>query len=186
MMSSLSRSAFAVFLALLASVSIARASDVEGTPIPRDPKPNFSDMAFLAGTWNCSIDSSRRPRPFNTKATTSIDSSGYWMVTRTITEPVPWNPITITTTDYVTYDPTTTRWIDISMDDYGAYDVSAAPGWTGNSIVWTEIAYPKLHGAAKNHPRTLTKIDNAKTVLDASFVESSGHRVRIRTTCTRA
>ncbi len=185
MISCVRRCALGLFLAICASASLAQAAGVEATPIPHDPRPNFTEMQFLVGTWNCSIDSSRRPRPFGMQATISIDSSGYWMVTRSITDAVPWNPHTIMTSDYVTYDPTTSRWIDISMDDYGAYDVSAATGWTGNSIVWTELAYPKLHGVSHNNPRTFTKISDSKTVDDTSIVEASGRQVRVKTTCTK-
>jgi len=158
---------------------------VESTPIPRDPKPDFSAMSFLLGTWNCTIDSARRPRPFSATETTSISTDGYWMVTRTVTPPVPWNPITITATEYVTYDATRRQWIDMLMDDYGAYDMSASPGWSGNSIVWTEVAYPQLHGASTNHPRTFTKISDTKTVAEQPFNEASGRLVSVKTTCTK-
>jgi hypothetical protein len=158
---------------------------VEHTPIPRDPKPNFVAMQFLLGSWDCEVASSRRPRPFAQHATTAISPDGYWMITRTITDKVPWNPITITNTEYVTYDPTTQRWIDMGMDDYGAYDVSASPGWSGEGITWTEIAYPKLHGAATNDPRVLKKISDTQTETDTSFTEGAGQRVSIKTTCTK-
>ncbi|MGB6987583.1 MAG: hypothetical protein WBD74_16545 [Candidatus Aquilonibacter sp.] len=159
---------------------------VEATPIPRDLKPDFSSMTFALGTWHCTVDSSRRPRPFATTATTSISPDGYWLITRTITGKVPWNPITITTTDDVTYDRTTSRWIDVSMDDYGAYDVSASPGWNRTTIVWTELVYQKLHGLTSTHQRTLSKVSATKTVLDQAFAEGSGKRVTVRTTCTKA
>jgi hypothetical protein len=179
-------SSFTLTILLMASAgSFAWAAGVEQTPIPRDPKPNFSSMQFLLGRWNCMVDSARRPRPFRTVQTTSIDPSGYWMVTRTVTGKVPWNPITITAMDYVTYDVTTSRWIDISMDDYGDYDLSSSPGWIGNSMVWTDVAYPKLHGAATNRPRTFTKVSDAKTVLSAPFAEASGRLVAVTTTCTK-
>lgn len=158
---------------------------IASTPIPRDPKPNFASLQFLVGSWDCSVASSRRPRPFAQHATTSISPDGYWLVTRTITDKVPWNPITITNTDYITYDATTQRWIDMSMDDYGAYDVSASPGWSANAIAWNEIAYPKLHGAATNDPRVMTKLNDTQTETDTSFTEASGQRVTIKTTCTK-
>ena len=158
---------------------------VEGTPIPRDPKPDFSAMSFLVGTWNCSVDSARRPRPFPTTVTTSMSPDGHWLVTRTVTPPVPWNPITITATDYITYDATRRQWIDMLMDDYGAYDMSASPGWSGNTMMWTEIAYPKLHGAAMNHPRTLTKVSDTRTVSEQPFNEASGRLISVKTTCAK-
>jgi hypothetical protein len=158
---------------------------VEATPIPRDLTPDFSSMRFQVGNWKCVVESSRRPRPFTTTATTEISPDGYWLVTRTVTGKVPWNPITITNTEYVTYDRTTSRWIDMSMDDYGAYDVSASPGWTGNLLVWNELVYQKLHGLTSTHRRTLTRVSDTKTTMDQSFAEASGKAVSVKTTCTK-
>ncbi len=163
----------------------AQTPQPEATPIPRDPRPDFSAMHFLIGSWNCQVASSRRPQTFAQHSTTTISPDGYWMVTRTITDKVPWNPITITNTDYITYDKTRDRWIDMSMDDYGAYDVSSSPGWTGSSMTWTEIAYPKLHGAATNDPRIVTKRTDSQTETNTSFTESAGPRVTVKTTCTK-
>jgi hypothetical protein len=178
-------SALAILVCALAGVAFGQTPRVEHTPIPRDPKPNFSSMTFLMGKWSCEVASSRRPRPFATHVVTGMSPDGYWMITRTITDKVPWNPITITNTDYVTYDPTTARWIDLGMDDYGAYDVSSSPGWAGTTMLWSEIAYPKLHGAATNNPKLFVKISGAKTESDTSFSEALGHRVTVKTTCTR-
>ncbi|HEX8806808.1 MAG TPA: hypothetical protein VF741_07655 [Candidatus Aquilonibacter sp.] len=171
--------------AVAAMVLLTLLGATEATPIPKDLRPDFSSMQFQLGTWNCMVDSSRRPRPFAQTATTTISPDGYWLVTRTITPPVPWNPIEIANTDYVTYDRTTSRWIDMSMDDYGAYDVSASPGWSGNTLVWTEQVYQKLHGLTSSHQRTLTKVNDTKTAVSQVFTEASGKRVTVRTVCTK-
>lgn len=142
-------------------------------------------MSALAGTWNCEVASSRRPRPFSQTATASVSADGYWLVTRTVTGKVPWNPIVIVNTEYVTFDPTRGRWIDMSMDDRGAYDVSTSTGRAGDAIVWNEAVYPKLHGAVSFSPRTLRFYGDRKTVTGSSFVEASGHRVTVTTTCLK-
>lgn len=160
-------------------------AQVEHTPIPRDAKPDFSSMQRLVGTWDCEVASSRRPKPFGTIATTSVSPDGYWLVTKTVTNKVPWNPITIVNTDYVTYDATRSHWIDMSMDDYGAYDVSISGGWHGNSIVWNEVTYPKLHGGVTFSPRTVTAYGDRKTVTRTWFVEASGRRVTVTTVCIK-
>lgn len=170
---------------LLLLIIAALVAQVEHTPIPRDVKPDFSSMQRLVGAWDCEVASSRRPRPFTQRATTSVSPDGYWLVTRTVTNKVPWNPIVIVTTDYVTYDATRNRWIDMSMDDYGAYDVSDSNGWHGNTIVWNEVAYPKLHGGVSFSPRTIMAYGNRKTVTRTWFTEASGHRVTVVTTCTK-
>jgi hypothetical protein len=171
-------------LSILLSLLLADAAP-EATPIPRDPKPNFTSMQFLVGNWDCSVASARRPRPFTTHETTSISPDGYWLVTRTVTDPVPWNNIRITNTEYVTYDTTTKRWIDMGMDDFGAYDVSASPGWNGGAITWSEIAYPKFHGVKENEPRVVRKFSRVKTESITTLIETGGRHVIVTTTCTK-
>ncbi|MBV8372714.1 MAG: hypothetical protein JOY69_05595, partial [Candidatus Eremiobacteraeota bacterium] len=74
--------AFAAFAALLfANGAVAFAAPkIEGTPVPALPKPDFSTMNFLIGTWTCSNLSSRRPGPFTTTEVYSMDPGGYWML----------------------------------------------------------------------------------------------------------
>lgn len=174
-----------LLLAFGGAATIAQTVNVEKTPIPRDRKPDFSTMNFLVGTWSCSVLSSRRPKPFHTTAATSLSADGYWLITKTVTESVPWNPITITNDERVTYDPTTSRWIDLNTDDYGAYDVSTSPGWNGSTIEWTEAVYPRLHGAATLHPRTMTKFSDTRTQMVQRFEEASGKVVTVTTDCLR-
>ncbi|MBV8147781.1 MAG: hypothetical protein JO092_01675, partial [Candidatus Eremiobacteraeota bacterium] len=73
---------FGVLAALLVatgSAAFAANATVEGTPVPLPPKPDFSTMQFLIGTWQCSDLSSRRPGPFVTTEVYSMDPGGYWI-----------------------------------------------------------------------------------------------------------
>ena len=142
-------------------------------------------MRFLAGTWSRSVKSSRRPAAFHETVSTSFSSDGYWMLTRTVTEKVPWNPIEITRDDRITYDPTTVRWIDLGTDDYGLYDVSTSRGWNGNSITWADLVYPKSHAVKANNPLVFRKLSDRKTESITSLVEPSGRVVSVVTRCSR-
>lgn len=175
--------ALAVALFICGATAVAQ---VESTPVPMGSKPNFSPMQFMTGTWNCSILSSRRPGPYTTTSTASMGPGGYWMITRTTVHKASWIPASYTGEDRVTYDPTTSRWVDISTDPFGGYDLSTSPGWRGNTIVWTDRAYPKSNNTATNNPTTMTKISNTKTVSTSSFTEPSGRLVTVKTTCTKA
>jgi hypothetical protein len=168
-----------------AMIALCIAVLVAATPIPRDPKPDFTSMRFLLGTWTCSISSSRRPRPFATDVSTTISRDGYWMLTRTVTPAVPWNPIVITNDDYITFDVTRNEWVDLAMDDYGAYEVSESRGWTGNEIAWADVAAPKLHGMSANGPRVMSKSGERNTLTRESFIETSGRHVAVTTACVR-
>lgn len=159
---------------------------VEGTPIPRDPQPNFAPLRYLLGTWNCTVNSSRRSRSFPTTSVTRLSDDGYWMVTVTKTPPVPWNPIALVARDYMTYDSTRNIWVDLTMDDHGLYMVSTSKQHSGDSFVWDDDMYPKSHSTAVHFANTVRKVDDRTTESTQRFAEPSGRTFVVTTTCTRA
>jgi len=177
---------FAAALMFSSGTALAATPNVEATPVPTAPKPNFSKMAFMGGTWTCSIMSSRRPGPYTTTSTTTTSNDGYWMATQATTNTTSWIPQALTTVDRMTYDPSTSRWVDLATDDHGGYDLSTSPGWSGNTIVWTDVTYPKTNATATNNPTTITKISDTKTTSVNSFKEPSGRLVTVKSTCTKA
>lgn len=174
---------------LLGSVIVvcasAYAQQIETTPVPTNPKPDFSKMMFLTGSWTCSVMSARRPRPYQVTSTASIDPDGYWLITHSTVHKTSWIPRSFTTEDRMTYDGSTSRWIDINYDDTGSYDLSTSPGWSGSSITWTDVAYPKTNATATNYPTTMTKVSETKTTSVSSFKEPSGRLVSVKTSCTK-
>ncbi len=172
---------------MLASAgAFAQTPNIESTPIPAAAKPDFSKMMFLSGTWNCSIMSARRPTPYKTTSTATVSPDGYWLVTRTTTHPAAWIPRELQGEDRITYDPSTSRWVDIATDEEGGYDLSTSPGWNGNEIVWTDIAYPQSNATAANNPTTVTKVSDTQTRSVSSFKEPSGRVVSVTSTCTKS
>jgi len=85
----------------------------------------------------------------------------------------------------MTYDPSTSRWIDIAYDQSGGYNVSTSPGWSGNSITWTDAVITKTNATASTNPTTLTKVSDTKTTSKSSFKEPSGRVVTVTATCTK-
>jgi len=166
--------------------SSAVLAQVESTPIPMAPKPDFSKMAFMMGTWQCSTKSARRPTAYQTTSATSMSPDGYWMVTKATTHKASWIARELHTMDQVTYDPSTSRWIDISTDDRGGYNVSTSPGWRGNKITWTDAIITKTNATASTNPTTMTKESNTKTTSMSSFKEPSGRLVTVTSTCTKS
>lgn len=179
------RWAGACALATLVCVAAAAAQSVETTPVPNTPKPDFAKMQFLTGTWNCSVLSSRRPGPYTTTSTASIDPTGYWLITRTTVHKASWIPGEFTAEDRMTYDPSTDRWVDLSYDEQGGYNVSTSPGWDGNKIVWTDQVITKTNNTATTNPTTVTKESDAKTLATSTFTEPGGRVVSVKTTCTK-
>ncbi|HXW52338.1 MAG TPA: hypothetical protein VEJ41_10135 [Candidatus Acidoferrales bacterium] len=175
--------------AVIAAGSVAlsaSAPTVEKTPAPVPPKPNFSSMNFLLGNWTCSTKSARRPAAYITTSVTTIDPTGYWMVTKSLTKAMAWFPYPTNTTDLVTYDPTAKRWVDVFSGDFGAYDVTTAPGWTGHTIVWTDQLFVPGPDIMAQTPTTVTKVSATKTTAHSTFRErSSGRWIAVDTVCTK-
>ncbi len=172
--------------AILFALTAGAFAQTESTPVPASSKPDFSKMQFLTGTWNCSVLSARRPGPYRTTSTATISPDGYWLVTRTAVHKASWIPQSFTSEDRITYDPTTSRWVDIAYDPAGGYDLSTSPGWRGNSMTWTDQFYPKGNNTATNNPTTMTKTSDTKTVAHSSFREPGGRLVTVTTTCTKS
>lgn len=166
-------------------VAFAQTPKIETTPIPMNPKPDFSKMLFLTGPWTCSVKSSRRPAAFTTTSSARVSDDGYWLLTQTTTQKTPWMNAAFRSEDRMTYDPTTSRWVDISYDERGDYNMSTSPGWIGNKITWTDVTYNKANATAITNPATMTKVGPTKTTSVQTFREPSGRLVTVNTTCTK-
>jgi hypothetical protein len=167
-------------------MGVFAAPAVETTPIPANPKPDFSKMQFLNGAWTCSVKSSRRPAAFTVTSTTSMSPDGYWQIVRATSHKVPWNPVDIHSVDYITYDASTSRWVDVGYDDQGGYVFNTSSGWNGNSITWNANAYPKTNATATNNPTVTTKISSTKTTSRNTFTEPSGRLITVTSSCTKS
>lgn len=182
---SLLRAAVCVLTVVLLSSSTAL-GQVESTPIPSTPKPDFSKMTFLTGNWSCSVKSSRRATAFQTTSSATLSPDGYWLITKTTTHKTAWMGRDLIGEDRMTYDPSTSRWIDVSYDNGGGYNVSVSPGWSGNSITWTDVVITKTNATASTNPTTLTKVSDTKTTSKNTFKEPSGRLVTVTSTCTKS
>jgi hypothetical protein len=169
---------------ILFITSVAQAQ-VETTPIPLPPKPDFSSMKFLLGTWNCTETNTRRNKPYTSTSTTTMDPSGYWMDTKTVAHPVSFDPTPTVTTDKVTYDAG--HWVDVSTDDRGTYAFSSSTGWKGDKIVWHPGATSSVTSGnvVGGGDTTVTKVSDTKTTHTGSFKESSGRTITLKGTCTK-
>lgn len=177
-------------LATITAGSIALAASsptIESTPAPKPAKPDFSAMMFLNGSWTCSTKSARRPAPYITTNTTSIDPSGYWQVTKSTVKAMAWFPYPTQGTDWVTYDSSTNRWVDVFQGDFGGYGVSTSPGWSGDSSTWTDALFKPGTDIIAEKPVVTTKNSATKTTSISSFQEkSSGRWIDVTTVCTKS
>jgi hypothetical protein len=157
---------------------------IETTPIPTNGKPDWSSMKFNVGNWSCVNNSSRRAAPFPSTASTSMDSTGYWMITKSHTPATSW-AIATDSVDQVTYDPNLHHWVDVYTDNNGNYDVTYSPGWKGNAMVWTDQLFQPTLGITGASPVTVTKVSDSKTTSHSTFTEKSGTVRTFDATCTK-
>jgi hypothetical protein len=161
-------------------------AQVESTPIPAPKKPNFSSLDFMVGTWTCSTKSSRRPAPYVTTVTYSMDPSGYWMNQTSTTNPTKWVTTKLTVWDKITYDSDTHRWVDVSYGDGGAYGLSFATAWNGDKIVWHDVSVAPGPDIKSQTDNTVTKVSATKMTSTSSFTETkTGRVVTVNGICTK-
>ncbi len=168
-------------------VGPAAIGQVETTPIPLPPKPNFSSMQFLIGTWNCVESNTRRPHSYGSTVTNSMDSSGYWMNTRTLAHATSWARYPTVSMDKTTYDDANKRWVDVGTDDQGNYGLSISTGFNGNTIVWRPVSITSVSSGnvVSAGATTYTTVSNTKYTYTGSFKESGGRTVTLKGTCNK-
>lgn len=177
----------AIALALVAGgTGFAATAKVEGTPAPAQPKPNFSSMSFLIGTWTCTDMSSRRPGPFTTTEVYSMDSSGYWMIRESTVHKASWIPRDFHSETKYTYDSGAKHWVRIVTGDTGGYSVSIAPMPGASTKTYTYVIQTKAPDIASYAPEVFTKVSNTKKTMTTSFTENGGRVVNVKETCTKS
>lgn len=176
-----------ILAALAALVAPASApAQVEGTPIPTTPKPNFSSMEFMVGTWNCSTKSARRPSAFETVSTYSLDPSGYWINETSTVKPASWIKEKLTTYDKITYDPFSKRWADVTYGDQGAFGLTFSKGWSGDKMTWHDVSFAPGPDISASTDIVNTKVSATKVTSASSFTETkTGRHVSVSTVCTK-
>jgi hypothetical protein len=178
--------ALSLFGLLAGGSAFAATVTIEGTPPPTQPKPNFSSMAFLIGTWECTDMSSRRPRPFNTTEVYSMDPTGYWILRESTVHKASWIPREFRSEAKYTWDSYAKRWVRITTGDQGGYAVATAPMPMGSTKTYTTIIQAKTPDIASYAPEVFTKISDTKKTMTTSFTETSGRVVNVKETCTKS
>ena len=166
--------------------AFAATAKIEGTPVPTQPKPDFSGMKFLIGTWECTDLSSRRPGPFTITEVFSMDPTGYWMIRESTIHRASWIPSERHTESKYTWDAAAKRWVRITTGDQGAYSVETAPMPTGNKKIFTYVIQQKAPDIASYAPLVATKVSDTKKTMTTSFTETNGRVVTVKETCTKS
>jgi len=150
------------------------------------PKPDFSSMTFLVGTWSCSKQNSARPLPYTAMETFAVSPDRRWIELTTLWNPVPWFPNKWTSHDEITYDQSKKRWVDVEYDDIGGSGRATSPGWSGNMIVWHDPDSTPTTSGWVTTDDTMTKVSDSRVMSEWSLINQKKHKTETeKTVCTK-
>jgi hypothetical protein len=176
-----------VVLLMVTGVAVFAANvKIEGTPVPMIPKPDFSSMNFLIGTWQCSDLSSRRPRAFLTTEVYSMDPSGYWILRDSTIHKASWIPREFHSQTKFTWDALAKRWVRITTGDLGGYAVATAPMPTGNVKTYTYVIQTQAPDVVAYAPEVFVKESDTKKTMTTTFTERNGAIIHVKESCTKS
>ena len=178
-------SVLALLVCVSASTVLAASPKIEGTPVPIPPKPDFSALQFLVGTWTCTEHSSRRPGPFTVTQVYSMDPTGYWLIRNDTTHKASWIPREFHAQAKFTYDRFAKRLVRIVTSDVGGYSVATAPTSVANQRIFTFVIQAKVPDVSSYAPEVHHKISDTKKTMTTSFTENNGRVVNVKETCTK-
>ncbi len=153
---------------------------------PAPPKPDFSSMRFLLGTWKCVSHSERRGNEASTVvATYSMDPDGYFMKSISKSPKTSYSAVGFTSTDWYTYDARAQRWIDITVGSYGSYGYSTSTGWDHGHLLWGADSFLPDGDVTSSTGTLLTKVSDTKMTSASAFTSTAGLLNRVTGTCTK-
>ena len=173
-------SAVAVALGFMTVPVVSSAQPAPAPTMVPIAKPDFSSMMFLTGTWNCTQMLRGKQRPDT--STTTVSNDGMWMVTQDAAPPFDqYRTVTINGTNFMTYDPTIKKWVQVGVDSGGGYGIATSSGWQGNAITWTGKG---LDGSSGTD--VITKNSDTQTTDASTGTDAQGHTTNTTITCTKA
>jgi hypothetical protein len=153
-----------LFAVVLGQIQVAAAP----TPVP-NPKPDLSAMSYFAGTWTCHQILRGKDRPDTSTSTMVLNDR--WIKTTDVAPPFDaYRTAPVNTTIYTTYDALVKRYVQMTIDDFGGYTLAYSPGWSGNTLVWTDKSAP--NGAVTI--TTNTKVSDSEYTWNSKGTMASG------------
>jgi hypothetical protein len=143
-----------VALALLGTGAVFAA---QPTPVPNSA-PNFTNFNFLLGTWHCDQTLTGRPGKRTETDTYTMAYDGWQMQDHSVSPPFDKARTRDEVGDaWTTWDTSSQLWINQAVDNFGAFGLSTAPGWVGDSITFSGT----LPDGTVGHT-TMTKVSDSQ------------------------
>lgn len=149
------------------------------TPVPI-PKPDFTSMNFLVGSWTCT-----QPLRGKTRSETdtyAMSSDGMWMVDTATSPPFDqYRTIPQNYTLSMTYDPTIKMWVTTYQDNLGGYGLEQTSGWQGNVASWSGKG---LDGSSVSD--VITKVSDTETSDANTATDPKGVVTKVTISCKKS
>jgi hypothetical protein len=156
-----------LFAVVLGQAQVAAAP----TPVP-NPKPDLSALAYFNGTWTCHQTVRGKDRPDT--STTTMEMNDRWLKVHDVAPPFDqYRTAPVNSDTYYTYDPSVKKYVGVELDDFGGYGLSSSPGWTGNTMVWTDKS--ALDGSVG--VTTVTKVSDSEYNFTNTGTDAKGKAV---------
>jgi hypothetical protein len=175
-----------MLIAAFLTITPALASADDAPVYPQPPKPDFSSMNFLIGTWSCSTRSARRPAAVPSTDTYIIDPTGYYLVYESKSDAVPWAPFAIDEKFMITWDPEIKQWGSVNTSNIGDYGLAMSKGWQDGKLVWHPVNNTPELDIQSSSDFTITKVSDTKMTNESSFTTKSGKTVGVTGSCTKS
>lgn len=177
-LSALACALLAIGLSTAPIVSTAQTTAAAPTPVPI-PRPDFSSMNFLVGTWTCT-----QPLRGKTRSETdtyAMSNDGMWLVDSASSPPFDeYRTVPQTSTTNMTYDPTIKQWVTVYTDNFGGYGVQSGSGWQGNTANWNGKG---LDGTTTAD--VITKVSDSQTSDDSTTTDPQGKVTKVTIVCKK-
>jgi len=179
-LSALGCALLAIGLSATPLVSIAQMTTAAApTPVPI-PKPDFSPMNFLVGTWTCT-----QPLRGKTRSETDVytmSNDGMWLVDAATSPPFDqYRTVAQNTMTYMTYDPTIKQWVTTTYDNFGGYGLESTSGWQGNVASWSGKG---LDGGS--YSDVITKVSDTETSDASTTTDPKGVVTTVTISCKKS
>ncbi len=97
-----------------------------------------------------------------------------------------WIPIRLTSTDKITYDADSHRWVDVTYGPANGYGLAFSNGWNGDKMVWHDVSFAPGPDISSQTDNSVTKVSDTKMTSSSSFTETkTGRHVAVTGVCTK-
>ena len=150
--------------------------------MPKAPQELLDMQKKMVGTWKCTgkvggPDGQMRDTSGNLQFSVDLDK---WWIKASLTETKTKTPYKFES--FVTFDPASKKWANVSIDNVGGYRVLTSDGMKDNTVTWTGTSTAMGHTVQTKSVHTMVNdkdnkidesmsMDNGKTWVPTVAVE---------------